>query len=366
MGSFEAFDTFYAETRERLLLEAYALTGDLPASRTAVRDAFSVARHHWSKVSRLDDPEARVRPHAHSRALHRHTARPRHRDKTVDANVRATLEALAKLSSHERKALVLTSLSPLSLTDIAREVGLPRADTERAAERDLPLRGGPSRQEHRCPPSARRFAGPAHRHHPAPEHDHPPCGHRTSPYTHADRLCGGHRRPARLGHRRRLGWLRAEARSTGESALPGITVRPASAGAAPALEDTTLLGAPQVERYGRGLSWSERETSDNPAGSGPVMPCQQTLRGPGRRRRADALLHRHGRGGEEDPQGQGQEGAHRAPNRHREARHRRPLRRALRRRGPGAGGLRDHPRVVRRLPRPACPAAVHRRGLAGG
>ena len=31
-----------------------------------------------------------------------------------------------------------------------------------------------------------------------------------------------------------------------------------------------------MKRYGRGLTWSEGETSDNLAGSGLVMPCQQT------------------------------------------------------------------------------------------
>ncbi len=93
MRSPEAFDAFYAETRDRLLLETYALTGDIPASRTAVRDAFSVAWHHWPKVVRLGAPEAWVRTHAHSRALHRHAARPWHRDKSVDDDVRATLDA---------------------------------------------------------------------------------------------------------------------------------------------------------------------------------------------------------------------------------------------------------------------------------
>ena len=60
----EAFDAFYAEARGRLLLQTYALTGDLPASRDAVRSAFVAAWHHWKKVSRHGDPEAWVRPEA--------------------------------------------------------------------------------------------------------------------------------------------------------------------------------------------------------------------------------------------------------------------------------------------------------------
>ena len=94
------FDAFYKDARSRLLLQAYALTGDLPASRSAVRDAFIVAWHHWRKVSRLDDPESSVRPHAWAHAQRRHTARVWHRDKSLDPDVRATLDALGKLTHH--------------------------------------------------------------------------------------------------------------------------------------------------------------------------------------------------------------------------------------------------------------------------
>ena len=47
MRSPDAFDDFYAGSRDRLLLETYALTGDVPAARAAVRDAFAVAWQHW-------------------------------------------------------------------------------------------------------------------------------------------------------------------------------------------------------------------------------------------------------------------------------------------------------------------------------
>jgi DNA-directed RNA polymerase specialized sigma24 family protein len=276
MRSPEAFDAFYAGTRERLLLETYALTGDLPAARTAVRDAFAVAWHHWPKVARLDDPEAWVRPHAHSRALHRHAARPWHRDKGVDANVRATLEALGKLSSHERKALVLTTLSPLSLADIAREVGLPQAETERALQRatsrfamsravastDVRLRLDALRAPligTRWPRSTIiRRTGTARR------RTHTLIGSAAvvaALLVSGTVVASGGAEPSTLDQ---------------ENAFPGVTLREASAGDPPALDDAHLLTTGQVERYGRGLTWSEGETSDNLAGSGLVMPCQQT------------------------------------------------------------------------------------------
>ena len=68
MRNSDDFDAFYKATRERLLLQTVALTGDLPAARRAIRDAYVAAWHHWRKVSRLDHPEDYVRPLAWTRA----------------------------------------------------------------------------------------------------------------------------------------------------------------------------------------------------------------------------------------------------------------------------------------------------------
>ena len=143
----DLFDTFYKDARERLLLQTYALTGDLAASRAAVRDSFVVAWHHWRKVSALDDPEESVRPHAWRHAQRRHTARLWHRDKDIDPEVKATLDALAKLSITQRRALLLTQLARVTMPQMAREIGLPLEDAERELQtavtqfslvRDLP------------------------------------------------------------------------------------------------------------------------------------------------------------------------------------------------------------------------------------
>lgn len=127
----DEFDAFYQDARGRLLLQTYALTGDLTAARSAVRDSFIVAWHHWRKVSSLDDPEAWVRPRAWSYAQRRHTARLGHRDKRIDQQLKASIDALAKLTTHQRKALLLTQLAPVSMEQMAREIGLPLADAER-------------------------------------------------------------------------------------------------------------------------------------------------------------------------------------------------------------------------------------------
>lgn len=131
MNDADLFDLFYKDTRTGLLLQTYALTGDLTASRAAVRDAFVVAWHHWRKVQRLDDPESTVRPHAWQYAQRRHTARIWHREKGVPAAAAATLEALSRLTVTQRKALLLTSLAGLELPQAAREIGLPREEAER-------------------------------------------------------------------------------------------------------------------------------------------------------------------------------------------------------------------------------------------
>ena len=127
----DEFDQFYKDVRDRLLVLTYCLTGDLSSSRAAVRDAFVVAWHHWRKVSKLEDPEAWTRVRACAHAQRRHTAKLWHREKGLDPEVRATLDALGSLPQSQRRVLLLSHLTTASLAEIGREVGLPRADTER-------------------------------------------------------------------------------------------------------------------------------------------------------------------------------------------------------------------------------------------
>lgn len=129
----EGFETFYKDVRSGLLLQTFALTGDLQASEKAVRDAMVVGWHHWRKVSRLDDREEYVRPLAWSRALRRSQARWWSRMKGLDPDVASILDALAKLPVTQRRVLLLSHLTALPLEGIAREVGVSRP----VAERDL-------------------------------------------------------------------------------------------------------------------------------------------------------------------------------------------------------------------------------------
>lgn len=127
----EGFEAFYKDVRGRLLLQTYALTGDLHAAQRAVRDALVVAWHHWRKMERLDQPEDYVRPLAWTRAQRRSQARWWARQKDLDEDVRATLDALGKLTTIQRKVLLLTHLTSLPFDNLAREVGVTRATAER-------------------------------------------------------------------------------------------------------------------------------------------------------------------------------------------------------------------------------------------
>lgn len=130
MRNAEEFDEFYVAGRRRLLLQTFALTGDLGAAKSAVRDAYVAARHHWNKVGRMAEPEDWVRPRAWANAQRRHSARLWHREKGITPEQVAVLEALHKLPDIERKTLLLTHLAALSMPEIGREIGETQARAE--------------------------------------------------------------------------------------------------------------------------------------------------------------------------------------------------------------------------------------------
>jgi DNA-directed RNA polymerase specialized sigma24 family protein len=278
----DEFDAFYKDARARLLLQTYALTGDLPASRAAVRDSFVVAWHHWRKISRLDDPESWARPHAWAHAQRRHTARLWHREKGLDPEDRATLDALGKLPVTQRKTLLLTQLTTVSMAGMAREVGLPAPEAERelqtataqfAVHRDVPttsirtLFEGLRRhvETTRWPrPTIVRRAGAARRR------------------THT--AAGAVAAVAALVVTGSLVTDAAGVRPTlDRETVTTHTHRDGRAGPAaqasvakPAeLPPDAMLAPEQVAAYVDGRRWTARAVSDNTTGDGLVMPCQR-------------------------------------------------------------------------------------------
>ncbi|HEX5090382.1 MAG TPA: sigma factor-like helix-turn-helix DNA-binding protein [Nocardioides sp.] len=274
----EGFETFYKDVRARLLLQTYALTGDLHAAQRAVRDAMVVAWHHWRKVSRLDRPEDYARPLAWTRAQRRSTARWWARQKDIDPEARKTLDALGKLSTTQRKVLLLAHLTALPIDDMAREVGVTRANAERelqlasaqfSVHRGVPSTGvrgalealAPGLDEIRWPrPSIVMRAGAARR------RAHTAVG--VAAAVAAVLVTGSvvtdasGARPA-LATKGILEGSSSTPQTKGETAPPEPDP----------LTPQALLGVQQVSAAIPG-SWSEGATSTNTAGDGLVFTCQ--------------------------------------------------------------------------------------------
>lgn len=278
MRSPETFDAYYVETRSRLLHEAYALTGDAPAARAAVRDAFAVAWHHWRKVGQLDDRDAWVRPLALRRARRRHTARIWHRDKSLDAEIRSTLDALARLTTRQRELLVLNGLAAASLGDLAREVGLPRLDAERELQtatsqfslhRDVATTEVPRLLHDLAAPledvrwpraTVVRRAGAARRR----THTLVGAGLATAALLVSGSLVatGAGAEPTSLGEDKAAAGIDVHAPETDTAGEELIAA-------------DRLLSTDQLARYGSDLDWTETATTDNLSGDGLLMPCQR-------------------------------------------------------------------------------------------
>lgn len=267
----ESFDVFYKESRDRLLLQTFALTGDINAARSAVRDAFVVAWHHWRALDRRGAPEMEVRPHAWRNAQRRRTAKPWGRTKGQAADEQATLDALATLTVPQRSALLLTQLAAVSMPEMAREIDLPLE----AAERELQAAAARFATARDIPTSAIPvlLAG---------------LGSITATVTWPRPTIIRRAGAARSRAHTILGVTAAVIALVGAGAVVGdpTGVRPRLDQTAPpaattpplppaqvSLPDTALL--PEFEVSGR-LSgrWQEQRTTDNSTGNGLVHPCQ--------------------------------------------------------------------------------------------
>ena len=140
------FDDFHRATRDRLLLQTFALTGDLATARVAVEAAYAEAWQHRRRLARHPDPESWVRVRARRKALRRRPTRFRH-DRGWDERTRATLDALDALTPAQRRVLVLAHLTSLGPAELAREAALTpdaawlalrEGTAAYAARRDLP------------------------------------------------------------------------------------------------------------------------------------------------------------------------------------------------------------------------------------
>ena len=258
------FDEFYLTSRRRILLETYALTGDLSAARTAVQDAFIAARQRWSKVSRLPDPEEWVRPRAWATAQRRHVARLWHREKGLSAEQKRVLDALHHLPDQQRKVLLLAYLAGLTTVAIGRELG----ETDARVERQLTeaTRGFGTATDGTAEDvlAAIGLLAPVAEAAALPQ---------SSVIDH-----GGSRR-GRWHAATGIVALLALTLLGGHFVVRGGTTEPAAARPVASQEPVTaemLLGLPQVQALAPRETWRLVNTSDNTQGTGINSVCQDT------------------------------------------------------------------------------------------
>lgn len=267
------FDAFYRDARDRLLLQTFALTGDLNVARSAVREAFVIAWHHWRKTSHANEPENAVRPIAWRKAVRRSGPLHWSRKQDFDEQTHRTLEALAALPVAQRKALVLTQLAAVSMDEMARELGVPLE----VAERELQLGAAQFAMQLGIPtsmiPLSLNALSDVTR-------------SATWPRVTIIRRAGAARRRAHtvvgvaaavvaLGVGGALATDATGARPT--LAREGIPLVSGPAPAPPAtavLPDTALLSLQSVSDTLPGPGWRQGGTVDNSAGDGRVLPCQ--------------------------------------------------------------------------------------------
>jgi RNA polymerase sigma-70 factor (ECF subfamily) len=128
------FEDFYATNYGRLVVQLYAVTGNLPDAEDAVQEAFARASVHWGRVRAYELPEAWVRRVALNVAF---TGLRRAR-RVMEVLTRAApppapplpgatlelVEALGRLALPFRQVLVLHYLADLPVERVAGELGI--------------------------------------------------------------------------------------------------------------------------------------------------------------------------------------------------------------------------------------------------
>jgi len=132
----EDFDAFYQASFGRLVGQIYAMCGNVAEAQDCVQEAFVRAWDRRRMLDRDQAPEAWVRTVAYRLAVSRwrRSRRASHPPDRAQASrppaepdvTRVALaRALQQLPADQRRAIVLYHLVDLSVTEVAREVGVP-------------------------------------------------------------------------------------------------------------------------------------------------------------------------------------------------------------------------------------------------
>jgi RNA polymerase sigma-70 factor, ECF subfamily len=131
----EDFAAFYEATYARLVVQLFAVTGNLHDAEDVAQEAFARACVRWQRVSGYDVPVAWVRKVAFNLAVQgRRRARralglrdrlgPPDSGPALSVERVAMVAALRRLSLRHRQVLVLHYLVDLPVEEIARELGV--------------------------------------------------------------------------------------------------------------------------------------------------------------------------------------------------------------------------------------------------
>jgi RNA polymerase sigma-70 factor (ECF subfamily) len=129
------YERFYDEHRQRLVGQAFVLTGNLQEAQDLAQETLVRVWQHWGKVAAYDDPGAWARHVLHRLAVSNWRSTTRRRLRSVpsrgsdvaapDAGHLDVLAALARLPMQQRRAIVLHELVGLSTDEVAAEMKAP-------------------------------------------------------------------------------------------------------------------------------------------------------------------------------------------------------------------------------------------------
>jgi RNA polymerase sigma factor (sigma-70 family) len=150
MGAEDFVREVYAASYRRLVIQVYAVAGDVGEAEDAVQEAFVKALGRGRSFASLHNPEAWLRTVAlnqlrnrwrHAEVVRRFQGRlagsPTHLELTPDHV--ALVEALRSLDDAHRTTVALYYLADLTVADVAMELGIPEGTvkTRLARSREL-------------------------------------------------------------------------------------------------------------------------------------------------------------------------------------------------------------------------------------
>jgi RNA polymerase sigma-70 factor (ECF subfamily) len=136
MGETLDFEALYAASYRRLVVQLFALCGDLADAEDAVQEAFVTAIRKQRAVAAVHNPEAWLRTVAlnrirggwrHALVVRRYEVKVPGPQAEVEVGPEhvAIIRALAELDDQQRQVVVLHHLADLSVGQIAAELGVP-------------------------------------------------------------------------------------------------------------------------------------------------------------------------------------------------------------------------------------------------